>query len=312
MPSDDDIFGGPPIDMSWADLGRLNQDGYVDTDPIGDDPRIFEDQFEMRSREKERTPPNVQAVTQVPLRTGPWSGNNQLGIEQGFSPDVNNRQTILKLDEWGFPQLWTIALGLTYEEPLAASDFFDITANIQFGIGGVTQTVEVDWKQGTVITLPLNAVNVIAQYLTPQVGRSVRTIPTSLRLRASVAHGAIQGAQPTRSFIFNNATDLVVPIPPFAKDVTLAQPAVSAGLSTFQFYTQPWNICLAGNTTTVGFSGAKYSISQCVSSIDFANQLVGGPMWLPIPPFARFLIVRDVVGNAVITGAASIIFRIGF
>lgn len=298
--------------VPWDDIGRINQDGYVDTDPIGDNPRIFDDQFEMRSREKERTPPNVQAVTPIPQRTGPWSCNNQLGVEQPFAPDANNIQTILKLDEWGFPELWTIALGIDYGLPddLIDTDLFEVTAVLQFGIGGVVQEVEVDWKNGTTISLPMNALNVIVRYSAPRIGRSVSTIPDNLRLRVALSKGSLPSAEPTRSFIIANNEPLIVPVPKFAKSLFLVPPDLSN--DTFGFYTQDWRVVFRPSVTAAaGRSSARYQISQCVSWIDFTNELIGGPMWLPVPPFARFVEITDAAG-AVITDEASFIFRLAF
>lgn len=312
MSDEDDIFGGPPLDLSWQDIGRLNQDGYVDTQPVGDDPRIFEDQFERRSREKERQPPNLQPVTVVPNRAGPWSGNNQLGIEQPFAPDANNRQTILKLDEWGFPQVWTVCLGVDYDAqntPLLNLIDFEVTALLQFGIGGVVQEVEVDWKNGATISLPFNALNVIALYNIIVGARSTSTIPDSLRLRASLSRGSLQNSEPTRSFSFRNDTLLDVDLPKFAKSLLIC-PADSNSLTPFQFYTQDWEVHFRTNEIGVQ-SAAVYKISQCVSWLDVASQMVGGPMFLPVPPYARRVQVLTSLGVDV-TDEATFIFKLAF
>jgi hypothetical protein len=299
--------------VPWEDIGRINQEGYVDTDPIDDNPRIFEDQFEMRSREKERTPPNLQPITVVPNRSGPWSGNNQLGIEQPFAPDTNNLQTILKLDEWGFPELWTVVLGLDYglSDDLADNNNFEVTAILQFGVGGVVQEVEVDWKNGATISLPMNAINVIARYNAPRIGRSSSSIPENLRLRVSLAKGALPGTSPTRSYCFQDNEDLEFVLPKFAKRLFLVPPDNDNSLAPFDFYTQDWNVVFTSAGALTSFSSATYQISQCVSFIDFTNQLVGGPMWLPVPPFARFVRVETSAGVQV-NEEATLIFELAF
>lgn len=312
MSDEDDIFGGPPIDLSWQDIGRINQDGYVDTDPVGDDPRIFDDQFEMRSREKERSPKNVQATTIIPQRSGPWSGNNQLGIEQGFAPDANNQQTILKLDEWGFPEVWTVTLGLEFQQPalIPQAVNFEVTAILQFGTGGAVQEVEVDWKNGTTITLPFNALNVIAKYNAPIFARGGGTIPPSLRLRVTLAKGALQNSEPTRSYSFQSDEDLIVSLPKFAKSLFLCPTDLNA-LSPFAFYTQDWIVRFVSNDASPIGASATYRISQCVSWIDFTNQLVGGPMWLPVPPYARAVRILTSAGVQV-NEEATFIFKLAF
>lgn len=110
-------------------------------------------------------PAPSHVITEEP-KTGVWSSNNNLGYEVAFSPNADNRQTILKMPEWGFPQTWTISLGIVDATPIDAINFNgrNITAIIEFGVGGTTQTIAVDWKQGSVITLVTNSINVIAEY----------------------------------------------------------------------------------------------------------------------------------------------------
>lgn len=294
--------------VPWEDIGRVNQEGYIDTDPIGDDPRIFQDQFETRSREKERTPPNLQPITVVPNRSGPWSGNNQLGIEQTFAPDNNNLQTILKLDEWGFPKLWTVCLGIDYDTDVS-TDFFEVTAQLNFGVGGTVQEIEVDWKNGTNISLPFNALNVIAKYNIVDLGRVISTIPRSLRLRASLAEGALPDSGATKSIVLVGE-DLLVEIPKFAKSLLMIPPRF-ASLVPFAFYSQPWTVQFMGNDNSTSAASGIYAMSQFVSWMDTGAQLVGGPMWVPVPPFARFVRVVDAF-NTIVTDDATLMFRLSF
>lgn len=296
--------------VPWEDIGRINQEGYVDTDPIGDHPRIFDDQFEMRSREKERTPNNLQPVTIVPSRPGPWSANNQLGIEQPFAPDTNNLQTILKLDEWGFPEVWTVSLGLDFDElALRATDFFGIIAILQFGIGGVVQEIEVDWKNGTSIPLPFNALNIRARYNIANLGRVISTIPSSLRLRASIARGTVSGTEATRSQL-SLGQPLLIEIPKFAKSLLLLTPRF-ASPTPFAFYTSPWTVQFIGNPISSAIGSGVYAMSQFASWIDTGAQLVGGPQWIPVPPYARFVRVADAFNN-VVTEDAMAMFRVAY
>lgn len=129
---------------------------YYDDDP--EQCGAFEDSMTERSRHK--TPPNAQPVNVYTPPYGPWSGNNQLGFEVPFESNANNRQTVLKMDENGPPQVWTVALGI--EGITAVQGGVSVTAEIDFGAGGTTQRVDVDWLEGTVVSFPANAINVQA------------------------------------------------------------------------------------------------------------------------------------------------------
>lgn len=122
--------------------------------------------FERKVAEMEPAHPPTPVVNANP-RKGAWTGNNQLGYSLPFKPDANNEQTILKLDEWGFPEVWTVSLsleGFDNLEVFGEVNGFGVLALIHFGAGGATQTIEVDWKTGTQLSLTMNAINVIAKY----------------------------------------------------------------------------------------------------------------------------------------------------
>jgi hypothetical protein len=319
--SDDELFDDLNA-VPWDDIGRINQDGFVENEDLGDNPIFFDDQFEMRSRELQAAPPGMKTVNLFPSKQGPWSGNNQLGIQQLFSPDANNRQTILKLDEWGMPELWTLCLGLSFDinnwqpaDPRSAN--FDITAIIQFGIGGVVQEVEIDWNNGTCITLPMNALNVIAQYnFSPDEGEggAASEPPTDLLLRASLAHGSLTQAKPTRThliaidaypgFGFPQAFD----IPPFAtavKIIPLTSSAFPDDLNAYPFYSQTGFIAFStgvAHLTEGPIDWARfltfYNLNQLVSSINFAESTCGAPVYIDIPTGARSIaFFNEVLGG---------------
>jgi hypothetical protein len=278
---DDDVFNAHPDDLPWDDIGRINQDGYVDTRPIGDDPRIFEDQFEQRSRELVRTPPSTGAVTIIPSKTGPWTGNPNLGIEQPFAASVNNRQTILKLPEWGFPQVWTVLLGLSFDSNFlnGGSNGFSITAHIEAGAGGAIQLVDVDWVQGTALSLPMNALNVIAEY------DDTTDLPPDLRLTVTIAPGKSTYAKPTRTFymVIAPASQDQIEIPKFAKRVFLCD-SVNAGSSVYSANADIRMFSVQGGGRGIRITGPNLLA-------------LGG--WLEIPNGARFLtIFNGAVGPA--------------
>ena len=265
---------------------RLGSDADVELEPGYNQDLIFDDQFERRAHEKERTPSGASAISVVPTKRGPWSGNNQLGIEREFLPDENNRQTILRLDEWGFPEIWTLCLGLIFDADLYGSSGtlsgpFSVVAEVEFGCGGVIQYLEMDWIQGACIALPMNALNVVASFGTVPTEAGTPDLPADLRLRSNIVRGTLQQAHPTRTYRLGDGNDQV-PVPPFAKSVRV----VAAG-SAFDFYTAIQSIAFQG--TAFGPTVVNHSRSQFVSWVDFTNGLVGPPAWVDVPEGARFL-----------------------
>lgn len=233
------------------------------------------DDFSMRAaRMRERVAPSIASVFGLFKRTDAmWSGSNELGNEVGFAANANNRQMVLKLDEWGLPEVWSVALGIAYSDFGALANF-NIVAKLDFGAGGIVQEVEVDWREGTVVSAPMNALVVTAVYENvPSV------VPADLRLRATVARGNAASARPTRSILSAavpaaNAGPLIT-IPKFAKSVSIVpfqDPAIP--------YTNgsPYDalaryVFLTGSSVTGTFTGAEY--------LNFA------PSGMPIPPNAR-------------------------
>ena len=148
----------------------------------------------------QRTPPiapaaaaGITPVATIVPRQGWWSNYPQLGEEQAFAPDANSRQTILKADELGPPEVYTITLGISYSEQEwpGPGRAFEVEAEINFGAGGATQMVKVDWVQGAQISLPLNAVNVVATYNIDSL--TAPQPPADLRLSAMLGRGPALG-----------------------------------------------------------------------------------------------------------------------
>jgi len=147
----------------------------------------------------QRTPPIAAAgpaglppVATIVPRLGWWSNYPQLGEEQAFAPDANSRQVILKADELGPPEVYTITLGISYSEQdwPGAGRAFEVEAELNFGAGGATQVVKIDWVQGAQISLPMNALNVVATYNTD--GATPQP-PADLRLSAMLGRGPALG-----------------------------------------------------------------------------------------------------------------------
>jgi len=181
-------------------------------------------------------------------RQGVWSGKNQLGVELPFELDANRMQTIFKMDEWGFPEVWTISLGIALPTPLIQNQIFDVVAEVSFGAGGIAQTFECDWVEGTIFSLPMNAVNVRARWSSRAIIAGVLP-PEGIRISTIIARGAIRHARATITAFMGNlavGSDFVdfnnhfPPIPAFAKSVTVVPtlPGDAANLYNAASYLQ--------------------------------------------------------------------------
>lgn len=176
----------------------------------------------MAQRKLENTevhqPAQLTPVVPVTPAHGWWTGSNNVGSELPFAPDSNLRQTILKLPEIGAPEEWTISLYLVTPVPAGANlANFRVTAVIEFGAGGTTQIIEMDWINGAQITLPCNAINVIAEY-------STASTADGIRLGVQVARGRRGGNQPPRKTIVDlvqvgPGATVTFPIPAFASRI---------------------------------------------------------------------------------------------
>lgn len=253
------------------------------------------DDFSLRaSRLQSRQAPVIPAAYSMPLRNHPmWSGNNELGREVAFAPDANNRQTIIKMEEWGPPNIWTIALGLNFDTRNTPDSAFEVAAQIQFGVGGVVQQLEMDWLQGAAITLPGNSFVVNALY--PINSDPSSAVPADLVLRASISQSQSNQSQPTRSYLTVHPVTTpitVIPIPPFARDVFVGLRSAAGAVTQFAFAT---NVILSfqrgSDDSPTTLAAMTYPATQVLSWLDFANQLVGAPVPVPVPEGARSLAV---------------------
>lgn len=202
------------------------------------DPRV-DDQAVQNARRDNGTP----TVQLAYPRKGIWSGQNQLGVELPFELDSSRMQTIFKMDEWGFPEVWTLSLALALPKQLVQNQIFDIIGEVSFGSGGIVQTFEVDWVVGTVFSLPMNAVNVRARWSDLATIKGVLP-PEGIRVSVIISRGGIRHARATKTNYFGplaagesvsdpfSVPRTFLPIPPFAKSVVV-QPrtlAAAAGL----------------------------------------------------------------------------------
>jgi len=196
-------------EMSEMGLGTR---GFVNVDPLDGDDWTFNDDFRERASELTRRPSNLEPVYILPLKNGMWSGNNQLGTLQRFQTNAQNEQTILKLDEWGFPRVWTVHLEMEYDATVPST--FDVIAKVTAGIGGNTIDFEVDWSKGASFSFAFNALNVVAKF------NDATNPPSDLRLGVNIGHYPKPGARPTRTFtnlLCSAGGFIFLTVPRFAK-----------------------------------------------------------------------------------------------
>lgn len=164
----------------------------------------------------------VQQVPAGPFEKMAWSGSNSLGNVVEFQPSADNRQMVLKLDEWGPPEMWTISLGLSNVPPsMNINEVFRITSEIEFGVGGATQIVETDWGNGMMFSVPMNAVNIAARY--EFISEVLPSDYTSIRLSAMISRGVTSSKYPACKTI--NIPEIPVDgffsgkLPPFTREL---------------------------------------------------------------------------------------------
>jgi hypothetical protein len=225
--------------------------------------RIFTfqpDDFNIRAEEvsKKNNPAQGGAPSYVLkdiARSGSWTGSNQVGNVEKFNPSADKRQTILKLDEWGPPEVWTVSLALF--NSLEEYDGFDIKAQINFGAGGSTQQVIIDWQNGAQISLPMNAVEVIATYRNVDVAQE----GPGLRLGVQLGRGrragrnspiytfegdeGIPGGAGTIIQVLPVSNSAFIEMPPFAKRLFFAPVGNAAAVARFY----------SANTAIAGLQG---------------------------------------------------------
>lgn len=195
----------------------------------------FEDDFDARAAAIERrgrTPGQPAPAQTVDARSGWWTGASEVGQVQVFQPSIDNRQTILKMNEDGPPRIHTVSLWYDYDIENELSKNFVIAAEVIAGIGGTTQSFEVDWNRGTQFSIPANTIEITAKYAST-IGDSDLTVPESLVISAMVGVGSIASSSyPTRSYYtgkITNGDSRTFFIPPFATKVRFLQGSILAG-----------------------------------------------------------------------------------
>lgn len=244
------------------------------------------DDFTLRAlRHQQKQSPGVPLGVTIPLRNHPiWSGNNELGIELPLSDvPVNSvfERTVLKLDEFGPPRVWTLLLGTNFDPAGDSTAATLLTALIEPGGGGTTQAIRADWINGTVLRLPMNSVSVkVRGFLGPAVTAGA-SIPNDIRVRVSLAEGDIGGLPPqlTREIIAAQGaldpSQTAAAVPPYAKQVKLSARSQAAADALFA----------AGNY--LNFYPAKgAAVLASIRAQDALTYMDGG---LPVPNGSAWL-----------------------
>jgi len=249
--------------------------------------------------------PSVSVYAQPP-RHGIWSDSNNFGAEIAFDPDQDNRQRVIKLPEWGEPVVWTVSLGIEYTEegwPLggpAGQRGFEVVGEVTYGVGGATQTIEVDWLQGTTFSVPMNAISIDARYALPfDPSEGPRTQqPLDLRLSVLLGRGGtasgtppskvapLLNGEPLAQLDNNQLLDPPARIPKFGKRLFLVPTVAPAQFAEF---VNGNNYILFFSAPDVADAAVRIATTRITSSV-----LLDG---VRVPPFAKYVTLQNAGGG---------------
>lgn len=261
-------------------------------------------------RPSEAPEPSASVYVQ-PAPHGAWSGNNNFGFETRFLPGPGSRERIINLPEWGEPAVWTVSLGIDYSETAwevgesAAVRGFEVVAEVAYGTGGATETVQIDWLQGATFSVPMNALSINAFYgLANTYLRS--TQPEDITLRVLISRGAVSTALPPTkhaplldgsvfiTLLDNAVIEPVARIPKFGRKLFVVPLAPSDA-----------NRVSNGNTF-VRFFGSFDALLGAVATGSYkvdAQSLLSG---FPVPAFSKYVTLENIGGGA---GGAVVLFN---
>ena len=246
-----------------------------------------------------RDEPTLSACVQ-PAPHGPWSNNNNFGFELPFGSQRNNRERIISLPEWGDPVVWTVSLGLDFSEGAwpGAVRGFDVIAEVAYGVGGATETVQVDWLDGATISVPMNAISINAVWAFPETGSAGSSRPEDLKLRVLLARGARGGGlaptkfapllngEPYVTLVDDAVATPVARIPRFGRKLLLA-PLDRDDLTS-----------LLGSNNFVRFYSAPDPGATALPTGAFALDAELVRSGVQVPAFSKFVTLENVGGGA--------------
>jgi hypothetical protein len=170
--------------------------------------------------------PRLPLIETIEPLNGSWANNNQWGASRSDPYPASPGQRVLVLDMPalpGPPAMHTITLDRFGIDRLLNSD---IRAEIEYGSGGVRNTIRCDWCNGTQLSLVANAFRVSYVSYRPTLFLPYQTQAENLNVSATVG----KGARPSNSFAptytdrIEQIPDTVLqvyPVPDFARTLTL-------------------------------------------------------------------------------------------
>lgn len=247
---------------------------------------------------REAPDPTLSVYVQ-PAPHGIWSNNNNFGFELPFGAQRNNRERIISLPEWGQPAVWTVSLGLEFTDGAwpGYERGFDVVADVAYGVGGATETLQVDWLAGTTFSVPMNAISINAFWAFPETGSSGSSRPEDLKLRVLLARGTRgSGLSPTKfapllngelyvTMVDNAVAAPVARIPRFGRKLLLA-PLDRNDLTS-----------LLGSNNFVRFYSAPDPASTAFPTGTFAIDAELLRSGVYVPAFSKFVTLENVGGG---------------
>jgi len=165
----------------------------------------------------------VQQVNAIEPRTGPWSGNVELG--RWVTPEVPalRRQPLIQMAEWGKPRVMTLLISSVGDlAPFSAISTIDsephpaLQAEVTVGCGGATHAFLMDIEPGSQVSFVGNSVKVDILY--PN-GVAVGTSSPNTQIVAMLGDGPVGRGFATCSYkalVFPAPSFTVLPIPRMA------------------------------------------------------------------------------------------------
>lgn len=190
--------------------------------PVGPDERAIMAMTEPGPASKGR-------VVVEEARHGWWNGQGGAGLGQRFQgtiPSEGTERAILNIDKLGEPQVLTVALSRNDVRTGFPTNNSDVFARVRYGVGGYSDTLELDWATGMQFSVPATTVRVSA--VSFRLNTAVAFNPRFLDLSAAVVKNPRPGAlPPSRSIHFllgpagGGAAQVNVLIPDFARNLTV-------------------------------------------------------------------------------------------
>jgi hypothetical protein len=241
-----------------------------------------------------------KSVFVQPTPHGIWTANNNFGFSLPFGPQRTNRERIINLPEWGEPRVWTVSLGINFSENAwpGTPRGFDVVGEVSFGVGGATETFEVDWLAGTVFSVPMNAISINAFWASPETASSGSSRPEDVKLSVILGRGGRGGGLPPTKFaallngepyvtlVDNAVVEPVARIPRFAKRLFLA--ALDRDDLT----------SLLGSNNFVRFFSAPDPGASAFATGTFQIDATSLRTGIVVPAFSKYVSIENVGGGS--------------